>query len=212
MPAGILRDGLYVITDSRLTPAASLLERVDQAIAGGATVIQYRDKLASVSERYIQADRLAELCRRRRVPLIVNDDAALAAAVRASGVHLGESDSTVEAARARLGQDAIIGVSCYNSMERAHEAVAQGASYVAFGRFFASHSKPDARPADSGLLSRARRELAVPVVAIGGITPDNAGTLVAAGANLLAVIHGVFGQQDVRAAAAGYLRHFPAAN
>jgi thiamine-phosphate pyrophosphorylase len=212
MPAVILRDGLYAITDSRLTPGTSLLERVDQAIAGGATVIQYRDKLASDSERYTQASGLAELCHRRQVTLIINDDAALAAAVGAHGVHLGKSDCTVEAARTRLGNDALIGVSCYNRMERAREAVAQGASYVAFGRFFASRSKPDAQPADTGLLSTARRELDVPVVAIGGITPDNADTLIAAGANLLAVIHGVFGQSDVQAAAAGYMRHFPAAN
>jgi thiamine-phosphate pyrophosphorylase len=208
MPARILPDGLYAITDSRLTPRASLLEQVGQAIAGGARVIQYRDKLASDSERYTLATELAALCRRSQVPLIINDDAALAAAVGASGAHLGETDTTVAAARARLGHDAVIGVSCYNRMERAREAVAQGASYVAFGRFFASCSKPDAVSADTDLLVRARRELDVPVVAIGGITPDNAGSLVAAGANLLAVIHGVFGQDDVQAAAASYARHF----
>jgi thiamine-phosphate pyrophosphorylase len=212
MSAGILPDGLYAITDSRLTPRASLLEQVDRAIAGGARVIQYRDKLASDSERYALADELAALCRRRLVPLIINDDVALAAAVGASGVHLGEADGTVAAARARLGNEVLVGVSCYNRMERAREAVAAGASYVAFGRFFASCSKPDAVPADTELLRRARRELDVPVVAIGGITPDNAGTLIAAGANLLAVIHGVFGQQDVQAAAAGYARHFLSAN
>jgi thiamine-phosphate pyrophosphorylase len=212
MPAGILPDGLYAITDSRLTPPASLLEQVDRAIAGGARVIQYRDKLASDSERHALAAELAALCRRRQVPLIINDDAALAAAVGANGVHLGETDGTVAAARARLGNDAMIGVSCYNRMERAREVVAQGASYVAFGRFFASCSKPDAVPADTDLLYMARRELAVPVVAIGGITPDNAGTLITNGANLLAVIHGVFGQHDVQAAAASYARLFLNAN
>jgi len=212
MPAGILPDGLYAITDSRLTPPASLLEQVELAIAGGARVIQYRDKLASDSERFTLASGLAALCRRARVPLIINDDVALAAAVGASGVHLGESDGTVAAARARLGNDAMVGVSCYNRMERAREAVAAGAGYVAFGRFFASRSKPDAVPADTALLGRARRELNVPVVAIGGITPDNAGTLIDAGANLLAVIHGVFGQHDVQAAAASYVRRFRSAN
>jgi thiamine-phosphate pyrophosphorylase len=212
MSAGALRDGLYAITDSQLTPGTSLAERVDQAITGGARVIQYRDKLTSDSERYTLATELVALCRRRQVPLIINDDAALAAAVGASGVHLGKSDSTAAAARARLGNDAIIGVSCYNSMERAREAVAQGAGYVAFGRFFTSRSKPDATPADTSLLHMARRELDVPVVAIGGITPDNAAVLIAAGANLLAVIHGVFGQQDVQAAASSYARHFPAVN
>ncbi len=212
MPAGILPDGLYAITDSRLTPHSGLLERVEQAIAGGAQIIQYRDKLASDSERYTVATALAALCLHRQVPLIINDDAALAAAVGASGVHLGETDGTVAAARAQLGDDAMIGVSCYNSMERARAAIAQGASYVAFGRFFASRSKPDAVPADIDLLCTARRELDVPVAAIGGITPDNAATLIAAGANLLAVIHGVFGQDNVAAAAASYARHFPAAN
>ncbi|MDH3980257.1 MAG: thiamine phosphate synthase [Gammaproteobacteria bacterium] len=212
MPAGILPDGLYAITDSRLTPHSSLLERVEQAIAGGARVIQYRDKLASDGERYTLAIALAALCLRRQVPLIINDDAALAAAVGANGVHLGEADGTVAAARAQLGAEAMIGVSCYNSMERAREAAAQGASYVAFGRFFASRSKPDAVSAGTDLLCTARRELDVPVAAIGGISPDNAGPLIAAGANLLAVIHGVFGQEDVVAAAASYAHHFPAAN
>jgi thiamine-phosphate pyrophosphorylase len=210
MPAGILPDGLYAITDSRLTPPGSLLERVEQAIAGGARVIQYRDKLASDGERYTLATALVALCRRRQVPLIINDDAALAAAVGASGVHLGETDGTVATAREQLGAEAMIGVSCYNSMQRAREAAAQGASYVAFGRFFASRSKPDAVSADTGLLCTARRELDVPVAA--SISPENAGTLIAAGANLLAVIHGVFGQDDVAAAAASYAHHFPAAN
>ena len=212
MSARMLPDGLYAITDSELTPQASLLEQVGQAIAGGARVIQFRDKLASDADRYALARELAALCRRRQVPLIINDDAALAAAAGASGVHLGKLDGTVSAARAQLGRAAIIGVSCYNRVERAREAVAQGADYVAFGRFFASHSKPDAVPANIDLLYAARRELAVPVVAIGGITPDNAASLVAAGANLVAVIQGVFGAADIKAACAGYARCFATTN
>jgi len=211
MTAVVLRDGLYAITDSLLTPAASLPEQVEKAIAGGARAIQYRDKLASASERRTRATVLAALCRRKQVPLIINDDVELAAAIGADGVHLGAADATVATARARLGADALIGVSCYNRMERARQAVAEGASYVAFGRFFPSRSKPDAVQADVGLLAGARRELRVPVVAIGGITPENAVGLVSAGASLLAVIHAVFGAEDVQAAAERFARLFPAA-
>ena len=196
--------GLYAITDRRLIPEAELVERVREAIDGGAAIIQYRDKSSGQATRLEQAAALAALCSARQVPLIINDDIELAAAVNADGVHLGIDDASVRTARAQLGEDAIIGVSCYNRLERAVEAVAAGADYVAFGRFFASKTKPNAVTADTDLLVAAHQQLRVPIVAIGGITPDNGAALIAAGADYLAAIDGVFGQADVFAAAQGY--------
>jgi thiamine-phosphate pyrophosphorylase len=199
-----LADGLYVITDHGAATVPGLVRRVEQALRGGARLVQYRDKQAGRPERHARAQALLELCRQQGVALIINDDVGLAAHIGAHGVHLGGDDMPIAAARTRLGPGALIGASCYNRLERARAAVAEGADYVAFGRFFASHSKPGAMPASPDLLTQARRELPVPVVAIGGITPANGAGLVAAGANLLAVIHGVFGQPDIQAAARAY--------
>ena len=200
--------GLYAITDSHLIPPGALTDRVAAAIRGGAAVIQYRNKSANHEERRQQAAALALLCHEHNIPLIINDDVELAAIVGASGVHLGKSDSRVQVAREALGDNAIIGVSCYNALERAVEAVSEGADYIAFGRFFPSQSKPDAIAAAPELLERARQCLRVPVVAIGGITPDNGQPLVTAGAHLLAAIHGVFGQADTETAARRYAKLF----
>ena len=208
MTLSVLDDGLYAITDSTLIPPGQLTSSVARAIAGGASVIQYRDKQAPDPVRYREAAALATLCRQHGIPLIINDDAELAAAVDASGVHLGRTDPPIRQMRERLGPRAIIGVSCYNDLARAVTASQAGADYVAFGRFFPSHSKPHAPPAETAVLRRARRQLDLPIVAIGGITPGNGQSLLAAGANLLAVIHGVFGQPDIRAAAAQYAELF----
>lgn len=199
-----LRDGLYAITDSTLIPHDRLVESVAAAIAGGATLIQYREKHLEPQARTLEAEALAALCRRHGVPLIINDDVELAAAVSADGVHLGIDDAAISHARRRLGPAALIGASCYNRLQHAVEAVEAGASYVAFGRFFQSYSKPAAVQADPSLLQQARKQLDVPIVAIGGITPENGRILIDAGASLLAVIHGVFGQPDIQAAAQSY--------
>ena len=199
-----LARGLYAITDPRLIPEDQLSERVSAAIEGGAAIIQYRDKTSDQATRLEQATALASLCRERNILLIINDDVELARSVNAGGVHLGVDDDSVRVARAQLGEDAIIGVSCYNQPERAVEAVAAGADYVAFGRFFASKTKPHAVTADIEMLLDARQLLQVPIVAIGGITPGNGSALIAAGADYLAAIDGVFGQTDVYAAALGY--------
>ena len=199
-----IKRGLYAITDTALLADSVLVERVGQAIRGGATVIQYRDKQLPDESRRHQADALAALCSSHGVPLIINDDVALAAAVGAAGVHLGENDADLQAARRLLGSNAIIGVSCYNRLELALQAAASGADYVAFGRFFPSSTKPGAVQALPALLTEARQVLDIPVVAIGGITPENGRALVSAGAGLLAVIHGIFGQQDIEAAARRY--------
>lgn len=189
--------GLYAITDG---PRADLLDTAAAALDGGAVLLQYRDKTADARRRLQDARALQGLCAARGVPLIVNDDVELAAVVGAAGVHLGEDDSDVAAARMRLGENAIIGVSCYDSLARARQLAAAGADYLAFGAFFPSTTKPDARHATPALLREART-FGRPLVAIGGITPDNGGPLIEAGADYLAVIAAVFGAADVRAAA-----------
>lgn len=194
--------GLYVITDADLLPDAALEAAVAAAIAGGARVVQYRDKSDDAARRHAQAAALVALCHARGVPLIVNDDVALAAAVGAAGVHVGKDDAALAAARAALGPQALIGVSCYADLALARAAVAGGADYVAFGAFFPSRIKPGAVRADPALLRAARAELPCPIVAIGGITAGNGAGLVAAGADSLAVISDVFGATDMRAAAA----------
>ena len=200
--------GLYAITERRSTTPGTIIEQVSLAIDGGAVMIQYREKHLPREERGREARALATLCHERDVPLIINDDIELAAACGAAGVHLGQDDAPVSRARRRLGQRAIIGVSCYNRMERARTAAGTDASYVAFGRFFPSKTKPGALQAQPALLKQARREISLPIVAIGGITPANGAELVHAGADLLAVIHGVFGQTDIRAAARRYAALF----
>ena len=196
--------GLYVITDRALAAGRPLPELVAAALEGGARVVQYRDKTADHARRRDEARALAALCRDAGALLIVNDDVELALAAQADGVHLGRDDAGIAAARGHLGPDRLIGVSCYDRFDRAVAAQQAGADYVAFGSFFPSPTKPAAVRAGLALLERGRRELDLPLVAIGGITPENAGALVAAGADMLAVIHAVFGAADVRAAAAAF--------
>ena len=196
--------GLYAVTPD-IDDITTLVAKVDAAIAGGAQAIQYRNKTASPALRRKQAAMLARVCGGRGALFIVNDDGALAREVGAAGVHLGEDDGDIGRARDRLGENMLIGVSCYNDLARAKRLVAEGADYIAFGSFFPSATKPDARRAEPALLRRART-FKVPVVAIGGITPANARELVVAGADALAVISAVFDHASLgevtRAAAA----------
>jgi len=171
-------------------------------------MIQYRDKSNNAPRRLKEAQALWHLCHQFKIPLLINDDLDLAARCGADGVHLGAEDAPLTEARRKLGESAIIGVSCYNRLERALAAEAAGADYVAFGRFFPSGSKPQAVQAHPDLLRLARRRLRIPIVAIGGITPENGGPLVEAGADMLAVIQGVFRATDIRAAAARFARLF----
>lgn len=192
--------GLYAITpDSADTP--ELLRKVRLALQGGARVLQYRNKTAGAVLHLQQARALRQLTREFAAVFIVNDDAQLAAEVDADGVHLGGEDGSVAAARALLGETKIIGVSCYNRPPLAVEAVQAGADYVAFGAFFPSSVKPEAVQAEPELLVWARRELAVPLVAIGGVTHDNGATLLRSGADALAVISAVFDAEDVQSSA-----------
>ena len=201
--------GLYVITDSQLlADDDALLLGVEAAIAGGASVVQYRDKSADQAKRLRQSRALLNLCRKHGVPLLINDDVALAVEIGADGVHLGLDDATLFEARERLGKQAIIGVSCYNQLALAQQAEQGGADYVAFGRFFSSNTKPNAVQASRELLLEAKQQIGVPIVAIGGITPENGGPLVATQADMLAVIHGVFAQADICTAAQNYTELF----
>ncbi|KWR84149.1 MULTISPECIES: thiamine phosphate synthase [Pseudomonas] len=184
--------GLYAITDSRLLADGRLLPYVEAALRGGARLLQYRDKSADESRRLREAEALRELCERHGATLIINDDAELAARLGVS-VHLGQTDGSLAAARALLGRQAIIGATCHGSLQLADQAVAEGADYMAFGRFFQSLTKPGASEASPELLEQARARFAnVPLVAIGGVSLDNAPELIGRGADLLAVINALF--------------------
>ena len=200
--------GLYAITDSALHTGAALEQAVARAISGGAKVIQYRDKSGDAERRYAEAATLVRLCRRHDVPMIVNDDVELALACDADGVHIGQNDAQLAAARSLLGNDCIIGVSCYNRIELARTAQDNGADYVAFGSMYSSPTKPDARRCELATLESARACIHVPMVAIGGITPDNGGALLDAGIDFLAVVRGVFGHDDPGASAQRYAQLF----
>ncbi|MCG3201094.1 MAG: Thiamine-phosphate synthase [Gammaproteobacteria bacterium] len=197
--------GLYAITPAHCSDTRILLQAVEAAIRGGAVLVQYRAKR---NAQRAQALALKQMCGEHGVPLIVNDDAALARDIDAAGVHLGRDDMGIAAARVLLGDRATVGVSCYDELQRAIEAERDGASYVAFGGFYPSRTKPGAVRASIGLLRRAADVLKVPIVAIGGITPENGGALLEAGAGLLAVIDGLFGGGDPEDAARRYATLF----
>ena len=199
--------GLYAITSDGLLDDV-LLTRVEAALRGGVRLLQYRDKLSTASRREEMALALCALCRRYRTGFIVNDDLALALKVDADGVHLGGSDGDLFAARQALGSGKLLGASCYADFELARAAVAAGADYVAFGAVYPSPTKPQAVRASLELFTRCRAELHIPACAIGGITLDNAPPLVAAGADLLAVITDLFNASDIEARAAAFQQLF----
>ncbi|KAF1051969.1 MAG: Thiamine-phosphate synthase [Stenotrophomonas maltophilia] len=184
--------GPYAITDTQLLADGRLLPYVEAALKGGARLLQYRDKSSDTSRRLREAQALRDLCERHGAELLINDDAELAAKLGV-GVHLGQTDGSLAAARALLGRQALIGATCHASLDMADAAVREGASYVAFGRFFASQTKPGASSASPELLEQVRQRIALPRVAIGGVTLDNGPELIARGADLLAVIHALFG-------------------
>lgn len=199
--------GLYAITPEQ-PDTARLLQQVRAALAGGATVVQYRSKSQDVALQHEQASELLALCRAFHVPLIVNDSLRLADLSGADGVHLGREDGSARQARIVLGAEKMIGVSCYNNLELALAAEAGGADYVAFGSFFLSATKPGAVAAPLELLRQAGKVLHVPIVAIGGITVENAPALIEAGAAAVAVISGLFDAPDIELAARQYSQLF----
>jgi thiamine-phosphate pyrophosphorylase len=199
--------GLYLLT-RETADSEALCAGVEALLKAGVRLLQYRDKSAAAPRRLAQAQALRLLCARYGAVLIINDDVDLALAVAADGVHLGADDAELATARARLGADRIIGVSCYNELARAERAVAEGADYVAFGAFFGSTTKPQARAATPQLL-RDARTLGVPVVAIGGIDASNGRVLVEAGASALAVLGAVWDATDPGRAAQAVISLFP---
>jgi thiamine-phosphate pyrophosphorylase len=192
--------GLYGVTPDE-ADGARLLSLVRKALAGGMRILQYRNKVATSALRLEQATALRALCSEYEATLIINDDLELALAVDAGGLHLGGEDGSLAAARARLGPEKWLGASCYRSLENAERAIAQGADHIAFGSFFVSTVKPGAVRSTPTLLTEAKQKFNVPVVAIGGITHDNAPQLIAAGADSVAVITALFGAPDVTLAA-----------
>ncbi|WP_096527705.1 thiamine phosphate synthase [Candidatus Nitrosoglobus terrae] len=200
--------GLYAIADTTLLSSKDLGSAVSLALLGGANLIQYRDKSQETHRRYQEATSLQQICRQHGVPLIINDDITLAAKIGADGIHLGADDPSLVLARQILGDKAIIGVSCYNELSRAIIAEQKGADYIAFGRFFPSKTKPEPIYASIDLLQQARKILHTPIVAIGGITPQNALPIIEAGADAIAVIGGLFRSPNIRAAATAYKRLF----
>lgn len=209
-----LRPGLYAITDSQLTPPALLIESVEAALRGGAVMVQYREKSAPMVERITQARNLQAACRSAGVPLLINDDPELAKRVGAAGAHLGQTDGSLTEARRLLGEQAIIGVTCHADLTLAQLATEQGADYLAFGRFFTSSTKPGASAASPEVLTEAKR-FQRPMTAIGGVTTENGQSLICAGADMLAVVGGLFGGSpddiEQRAKAFGQLfaKHHP---
>lgn len=184
--------GLYAITDSTLLADGRLLPWVEAALEGGVRLLQYRDKSNDSARRLDEASQLKALCQQYGAQLLINDDLTLASQLEV-GVHLGQEDGSLREARAELGPDAIVGATCHASLDLAAAAVVAGVSYIAFGRFFHSETKPGAPAATPELLQQARQHFNTPIVAIGGITLERAPQLLAAGADLLAVIHGLFG-------------------
>lgn len=199
--------GLYAVTPE-LADTGELVARVREALAGGARLVQYRSKNADAALRRRQIAALLQLCRAHELPLIVNDDVGLAAELGADGAHVGRNDGNVKAARTQLGRTRILGVSCYNELERAGAAVVQGADYVAFGSAFVSPTKPDAARAPVSVYTAARSQFRLPIAAIGGITLANAPLLIAAGVDLLAVISDLFEAPDIATRAAAFARLF----
>ena len=198
--------GLYAITDGSF--GAVLGHKVEQALQGGAALVQYRDKSSNAAQRLNDAQMLRDLCQHYNALFIVNDDIKLAKHVQAQGVHVGREDAGLRVARDYLGSRFMIGTSCYNQLALALESQAQGADYVAFGSFFASATKPLAQRADLSLLQQAKRQLNIPICAIGGICLETAPSLIAAGADMLAVISDLFSSMDIAKQAQAYAQLF----
>ncbi len=189
--------GLYVITDEKLIPRKGFVETVEKAIKGGARIVQLREKESSNEEVSRLAGELLKVTRRYSVPLIVNDYLEIARDVGAEGVHLGQHDPSVEEARRVLGKRAIIGVSCYGSIERGVEAHRNGADYLAFGTPFFTPTKPVRQPTSFEVLTQAKIVIPkTPIFAIGGITPQNIASVLETGVDGVAVITSVFGSSD----------------
>ena len=192
MVSNILRRGVYLITEHERLGFAQLLSIAEIVLPAGIAALQYRNKTAGPAQQRVEAAQLQSLCKRFDVPFIVNDDPGLALELEADGVHLGREDRDCREARLRLGADRLVGISCYNDLARADEAVAQEASYIAFGAMFPTTTKTNTVSAPAGLICEAKQRYRVPIVAIGGITPENCLPVIEAGVDLLAVVSSVW--------------------
>ena len=204
-----LRPGLYAITDSALTPPETLISSVEAALRGGAVMVQYREKTAPMAERFSQAASLQSACRNAGVPLLINDDPDLAKRVGAAGVHMGQTDGSLTEARRLLGDEAIIGITCHADLGLAKAGLEASADYLAFGRFYTSSTKPGAPAAPTDVLTEAKH-FGLPITAIGGVTTENGEPLIRAGADMLAVVGGLFGgtTEDIERRAKAFERLF----
>ena len=201
--------GLYAVTPDE-ADTDLLVAKVEAALQGGISVLQYRNKLANHKLQTQQVRAILPLCRQYEVPLIINDSVKLCLTLDADGVHIGADDGNLKEIRARVGKDKIIGASCYNRFDLALAAQQAGADYVAFGACFASTSKPKAPVANLNLFSQARAQLTIPAVAIGGINLDNAIQVIGAGAHSLAVINAIFNVPDVKSSTQQFTQLFSA--
>jgi len=199
--------GVYAVTPD-VADTEKLCDAVWQVLSGGVNWIQYRNKKADSWLRFTQAVRIHQLCRQFQVPLVINDHLDLAMEIDAEGLHIGGDDVPLSVARHHFGRDKVIGVSCYNQLNRAVEAESAGADYVAFGAFYPTVTKADTARASVDLLADARKELNISIVAIGGISPDNAGTLIACGCDAVAVSQALFGARDIQSAVRSFSEWF----
>ncbi|GHV03510.1 thiamine-phosphate synthase [Campylobacterota bacterium] len=200
--------GLYAISDELLTPDDRLLDMAQCALKGGATIFQLRHKSKADDELLQAAFALKELCNFHNALFIINDRIELAKQCNADGVHIGKDDRSLQAAREFLGAKALIGVSCYGDQTVAEQMQKNGADYVAFGSFFASKTKPNAKVISCDLLTRARETITLPICAIGGITIQTAPDLIAQGADMIAVIGDLWSAEEITAQAKRYGRLF----
>lgn len=197
--------GLYVIADTACIGVDDIVSKTEEVLSAGVKIIQYRDKVSTPKDRQKIAKSLRTLTQDHKSILLINDDAPLAASINADGVHLGKDDVSIQNARKILGKHKIIGASCYASYTNAQPAIQASADYIAFGSFFPSPTKPNAPRAKFELLQQAKRDHNIPVCAIGGITPDNATSVIAAGADMIAVISAVFNASSPKLAVQEYL-------
>lgn len=201
--------GLYAVTPDE-ADTDLLLAKVEAALQGGISMLQYRNKLADHKLQTQQARAILPLCRQYQVPFIINDSVKLCLTLDADGVHIGAEDGNLTEIRARMGRDKILGASCYGHFDLALAAQQAGVDYVAFGACFASSTKPTAPVANLSLFDQARTQLTIPAVAIGGITLTNAPQVIAAGADSLAVINAIFNATDVKSSTEQFTQLFRA--
>ncbi len=200
--------GLYVIADAECIGKKNIISETQEVLSAGVKIIQYRDKINSLTKKTIIAKQLLKLTNTYQSLLVINDDVNLAKSINADGVHLGKDDFSIEKARNILGKNKIIGASCYADFKNAKPAIQASADYIAFGSFFSSAIKPQAPKADTMLIKQAKSEFTTPICAIGGITPQNAATVLNAGADMIAVISGIFNASSPQQAVQEYLSLF----